>query len=209
MQEELSMRFVLIGSFSAASVLFGLSVGTAHATVAACNPLTYGAVGNGVTDNTTAIQTAINNCAAAGGGIVPLSVVSGQSGIYLTSPIQLKSHIILQINAGVTLQGTNDESKYTPAFIDYPYRQTAPYEALISANQAVDVGITGAGIIDGAGNKAQPNGGPSWWTQASAYASTNTGVTNPTTGIAYYIAPYADVPTSNGMPRPWLIEFYQ
>ena len=34
-------------------------------------------------------------------------------------------------------------------------------------------------------------------------------MSNAATGIAYYVAPYTDVPTSNGMPRPWLIEFYQ
>ena len=186
-----------------------LGAGRVMAANPVCNPLTYGAVGDGLTDNTTAIQTAIDDCAAAGGGIVPLSVVPGQAGVYLTAPIQLKSHILLQINTGATLQGTSNEAYYTPAFIDYPYVESAPYEALVSAFQATDVGVIGAGTIDGAGNQTQPGGGPSWWTQASAYAATHTGVTNPTTGITYYTAPYQDVPTSNGMPRPWLIEFYQ
>lgn len=186
-----------------------LGAGAAQAANPACNPLTYGAVGDGVTDNTAALQTAIDDCANAGGGIVPLSVVAGQAGTYLTSPIQLRSHVTLELNAGVVLQGTSDESQYTAAFIDYPYRQVGPFEALVSAYQASDVGIIGSGTIDGAGGQLQPNGGPSWWTQAGAYAATNTGVTNPSTGIAYYTAPYADVPTSNGMPRPWLIEFYQ
>ena len=183
--------------------------GPARAANPVCNPVTYGAVGDGVTDNTAALQTAISKCATAGGGIVPLTKLAGQAGIYRITPIQLKSHVVLQVGAGVVLQGTSDESQYTPAFIDYPYRQTAPFEALISAYQATDVGIIGPGTIDGAGNQLQPGGGPSWWTQASAFGATHTGVTNPTTGIAYYTAPYDDVPTSNGMPRPWLVEFYQ
>src|SRR5208283_3610455 len=48
-----------------------------------CDPLTFGAVGDGTTDNTTAIQNAINACAAQGGGIVPLAVVGNQA-VYLT-----------------------------------------------------------------------------------------------------------------------------
>jgi len=143
-----------------------------------CNPLTFGAVANGTTDNTTAIQDAVNACAAQGGGIVELSVVNNE-GVYLTGPFTLKSRVQLQLDQGVTLQATNDHSRYVGAYINWVYQ---PNEALISAEGATDVGISGTGIIDGAGGQLQPGGGPSWWTLAA---------TEPTTD------------------RPWLLEFYQ
>ena len=144
---------------------------------ATCNPLAFGAVGDGHTDNTGAIQKAIDACANGGGGTVQLSPVGNKS-TYLTGPLNLRSHVRLQIDHGVTLQGTNDHSRYAGSYINWVYQ---PNEALISARGATDVGITGAGIIDGAGGQLQPNGAPSWWTLGKS--------------PSFY--------------RPWLIELYQ
>ncbi|HEV2979093.1 MAG TPA: glycosyl hydrolase family 28 protein [Casimicrobiaceae bacterium] len=131
-----------------------------------CSPLTYGAVGDGTvgtnngTLNTVPIQAAINACAARGGGIVALSPVPSGENVYLTGPIQLLSHVYLEINAGVTLLATTDEGQYSIAFLNYPMpgtnvfpnTPTAPYEALVFAFQAVDTGIIGSGVINGQGN---------------------------------------------------------
>jgi hypothetical protein len=136
-----------------------LAIALTTAASLSCDPLTYGAVGDGKTDNTLAIQSAINACAALGGGVVPLQVVGGRS-VYLSGPITLLSHVHLNIGAGATLQGTNVHSRYVPAYINWVYQAN---EALISAQGQSDVAITGSGIIDGAGGQAQPDGGPSWW----------------------------------------------
>jgi polygalacturonase len=72
-----------------------------------CDPNTLGAQADGVTKDTAAIQSAIDMCAAAGGGIVWLS-----SGVYLTAPLVLKSNVTLQVDAGVTLLGSSDASDY-------------------------------------------------------------------------------------------------
>jgi polygalacturonase len=163
-----------------------------------CSPLTHGAVGDGVTDNTTAIQSAINACSGVGGGAVRLYVEDGK-GTYLTGPISLASHVRLQIDQGATLRGTTDHTRYRFAFLNRPYQAN---EALVSAYRATDTGIVGPGTIDGQGGSPALDGGPSWWQLTHPSGATADGIT-------WYAAPYADIPTSNGVPRPWLVEFYQ
>jgi polygalacturonase len=236
-----------------------MNAGAAIAAGNPCSPLTYGAVGDGTvgtnngTLNTAAIQAAINACAARGGGIVALSPVPSGKNVYLTGPIQLQSHVYLEINAGVTLLATTDEGQYSIAFINYPmpgtnvfpFVPTAPFEALVFAFQAVDTGILGTGTINGQGNVTstttnRPAGtgvngfaaGPitgsnpsyvnsveppttqnCWWSPLGAtvpctsFPSPGNGVT--VNGTPWYLAPQADIPTSNGPARPWLVEFYQ
>jgi polygalacturonase len=167
-----------------------LSTAAAHAAGPECSPLAFGAVGDGVTDNTAAIQSAIDRCEATyGGGVVRLDAVPGKS-TYLTGPIRLADHIRLQLDKGVTLRGTTDHSKYHAAFLDHPFDAN---EALVSAYKAVDIGIIGEGTIDGQGGIPAADGGPSWWRLPPAPGATND----------------ADTPRSNVGLRPWLVEFYQ
>jgi len=67
------------------------------------NVKAYGATGNGVTDDTTAIRSAIAACQAAGGGTVYFP-----NGTYLISE-HASSFICLQINTGVSLLGQSRE----------------------------------------------------------------------------------------------------
>ena len=55
----------------------------------------YNAQGDGSTDNTTAIQTAINDVNSRGGGTVEIP----GPGIYLSGPMNMKNKINLQIDA--------------------------------------------------------------------------------------------------------------
>jgi polygalacturonase len=135
-----------------------------------------------VTDNTVAIQNAVDSCAVQGGGTVELSV-AGNNAVYVTGPFTLKSHVRLQIDGGVTLQATNTHSRYVAAYISWVYR---PNEALISAKGVTDVAITGAGVIDGAGDQPDPNDGGRTWHEVAD----SEGPENPST-------------------RPWVLEFYQ
>jgi len=93
---------------------------------------------------TEAIQAAIDELAAAGGGhiIVP-------RGTWKTGPIVLKSNIDLHLNKGATLLFTEDKTQY----ILPDKKGNIPTKAnpCISAKKCENVGITGEGVIDGQG----------------------------------------------------------
>ena len=101
----------------------------------------YNAVGDGMTTNTTAIQNAINDVSAKGGGTVEIP----GPGVYLTGPLTMKSKINLQIDAGATL-------RMLPYAI---WSSTWTATPLLSFLSLQNVEISGGGSIDGQG------GG--WW----------------------------------------------
>jgi polygalacturonase len=110
------------------------------------NANNFGAVGNGITLNTSAIQKAIDACAKKGGGRVELS-----PGTYLTGALYLKSNVELHLAKGVTLKAVNRVED----FPDMPTR-VAGIEmvwpaAIINVMNQQNVAITGEGVIDGDG----------------------------------------------------------
>lgn len=67
----------------------------------------YGAVGDGVTDNAEAIQSAIDDCNKSGGGRVYVP-----KGLFMSSPLELKSNIDLHLGVGSKIIANPDESVY-------------------------------------------------------------------------------------------------
>ena len=139
---------------SAAHLLFVLSLlivssACAFGAPRTCDPHKFGAKGDGATKDTTAIQAAIDACAAKGGGIVRLT-----EGTYVSAPIELKSKITLQLDKGATLLGSPDHEDY-PARTEFHLPDLQP---LVGAVNASNVAITGEGTIDGNGD--------SWWKMA-------------------------------------------
>ena len=106
-----------------------------------------GGVPDGRTVNTEAINTAIENLSAQGGGtlIVP-------SGIWLTGPIRFRSNINLYLEQGALILFSADQSLYPLVSVAYEgfngYRCTSP----IYGENLENVAITGKGVIDGNGN---------------------------------------------------------
>ena len=67
----------------------------------------YGAVGDGITLNTRAIQDAIDTCGQQGGGKVIVS-----DGVYVTGTIHMRSYVELCIEGNAVLKASKDSDDY-------------------------------------------------------------------------------------------------
>jgi polygalacturonase len=94
----------------------------------------YGASGDGITNNASFIQKAIDKATASGGGKVVIP-----AGKFLSGIIQLKSGVELHLNAGAVLLASAKRS-------DYGAEKAYPF---ISATNQQNISITGKGTIDG------------------------------------------------------------
>lgn len=118
--------------------------------------LSFGAVADGTTKNTAVLQKAIDTVSNAGGGTIFFP-----AGRYLTGTLILKSRVTLHLDNGAVLLGSTDLSDYrsvTPAFPSYTENYVV--HALIYAEKAENIGIEGAGTIDGQGGHQVFQGGP-------------------------------------------------
>ena len=116
----------------------------------------FGAVGDGVHDDTTAIQTAITCCPPDGRVLIP-------RGSYLITPLFLKSHIRIEFAKGAELLLQTDRSLFPilPGRIEstdetdeynlgsWEGNPLDMYAAMITGVNVEDVCIYGEGIIDG------------------------------------------------------------
>ncbi|MET4080279.1 polygalacturonase [Pedobacter sp. UYP30] len=101
----------------------------------------YGAVADGKTINTNAIQKTIDLCASKGGGIV--YVPSGQ---FITGTFSLKNNVNLHLETGAILKGSANIKDYKS--YEKPTYGTNYYGIIFTEN-AENVSITGSGAIDG------------------------------------------------------------
>ncbi len=119
-----------------------------------CNVTSYGAVGDGKTVNTQAVQKAIDACNEAGGGTV---LVEG--GVFVCGTIFLKSNVTLKIEASAILKASPDISDYHPDTHHNRYRnEEALDRCFIYAEEQENIRITGSGEING-NSEAFPNEG--------------------------------------------------
>lgn len=124
----------------------------------------FGAVGDGIHEDTGPIQAAVNFLPKGGRLFFP-------EGTYLTCPVALKSHITLELDEGAVLLGSSQRERYPiipAAAADWVSGQEVPlagfegleqnaYQSLLQASFSEDIVIVGKGVIDGNGQNGD------WW----------------------------------------------
>lgn len=124
----------------------------------------FGAVGDGIHEDTGAIQAAVNFLPENGRLLFP-------DGTYLLCPVALKSHITLELCEKTVLLGSARRERYPiipAAAVDPVSGKELPlagfegleqnaYQSLLQASFAEDITIVGKGTIDGNGQNGD------WW----------------------------------------------
>lgn len=139
-------------SFPRLGLLLGAALApllSARAAAAALPITDFGAVGDGRTLDTRAIQAAIDRCSALGGGSVVVP-----AGTFLSGAIFLKRGVSLQVERGGVLLGSNRLEDYLPPGTPLSRRGVQPW-ALVNATGLEGIAIEGTGTIDGNGRR--------WW----------------------------------------------
>lgn len=107
----------------------------------------FGAVGNGTTLNTQAIQAAVDSCSNSGGGIVKIPV-----GNFLTATVFLKSNVTIQIDSGATITGSSVIADYPDVIpLTRSFTDSSPQKSVFYAEGQHNIAITGKGTFQGNG----------------------------------------------------------
>ncbi|MEW4922867.1 glycosyl hydrolase family 28 protein [Algibacter sp. 2305UL17-15] len=129
-----------------AIIAFCLSFVACKKSTSFCSIKEFGAIGDYKTNNTLAIQSAIDACHKSGGGEV---LVEG--GDYVTGTILLKDNVTLKIEENASLIGSENPEDYRniDSFVDATGQVRG--KCLIGAIDAKNIGLVGTGVIDGRG----------------------------------------------------------
>jgi polygalacturonase len=111
----------------------------------------FGAVGDGKTLTTAALQKAIDACGSAGGGTVLIP-----PGRYLSGALFLRSHVHLYLSSGATLVASLRPADFPAIKARDEGIERRVHASLLTGIDLEDVAVTGQGVLDGQG---QP-----WWT---------------------------------------------
>jgi len=117
------------------------------------NVMDFGAVSDGIFNNSEAIGKAIEACYSKGGGSVVIP-----DGKFFTGPIHLKNNVNLHLNAGAEILFSTDPQDFYPlVHTSFEGIELMNYSPLIYAYNCKNIAVTGEGVLNGqAGNS-------NWW----------------------------------------------
>lgn len=117
------------------------------------NVIAFGAVPDGVTMNTQAINKAIDSCSKSGGGKVIIP-----AGNFLTGSIILKSNVNLHLEAGANVLFSENKNDYLPVVhTSFEGVELMNYSPLIRAYKQKNIAVTGKGTFNGQASTSN------WW----------------------------------------------
>jgi polygalacturonase len=114
------------------------------------NPRDFGAIGDGQTVNTAALQAAIEACAKNGGGTLYLP-----AGQYVSGTLFFRDNLTFHLDAGATLLGSQNPADYPITPNRWEGEEQFTHAPLLAGNGLKNIAITGRGTIDGRGE--------AWW----------------------------------------------
>ena len=115
------------------------------------NIVNYGAIADGLTLNSAAINKTINECAKQGGGTVLIP-----RGSYVTGPIIMKSNINLHLAKGALVIFSSDFNQYPLVTSSFEGVDAARCQSPVVAENLENIAITGPGIMNGNGYYWRP-----------------------------------------------------
>lgn len=117
------------------------------------NIIDFGAIADGKSKSTAAINNAITKCSNDGGGRILIP-----KGIFLTGAIHMKSNVELHLEEGAVLKFSTDPKDYLPLVrTRWEGDDCYNYSPLIYANGQTNIAVTGKGLLDGQGSTEN------WW----------------------------------------------
>ena len=115
------------------------------------NILNYGAIADGVTLNSSAINKGIEACAQQGGGTVLIP-----AGSFVSGPIIMQSYINLHLQRGALVIFSSDLKQYPLVVSSFEGVDAARCQSPLVAENLTNIAITGAGIMNGNGYYWRP-----------------------------------------------------
>ena len=106
-----------------------------------------GAVGDGVTVNTRAIQSAIDSISAAGGGVLVVP-----KGVFLSGALYFKPGVDLEVEKDAVLKSTTSKADFPPIYTRWEGIERYWTSAFLNFVGVRDVTVGGEGTIDGSGD---------------------------------------------------------